>query len=96
MDHSNVLSVPSEFLKPGSTPKTIERQLRHDSRFHWSRRGRTNKLIIMDWKSEKFPEPRDESPLAILKVRLGLPSCRISSRQLFYRSSYDFFQTRFD
>ncbi len=69
MDHSNVLSVPEEYLKPGSTAKGIERQLHSDSRIHWSRRGRVDKIIIMDWKSEKFPEPRDESPLAVLKVR---------------------------
>lgn len=73
MQHPNVLSVPGESLKPGSTAIAIERLLSPETRVLWRKRLTVDKIIVMDWTSEKFPQDREESSLAVLKVRVFLP-----------------------
>jgi ubiquitin carboxyl-terminal hydrolase 8 len=65
--HAYSLNVSEEILKPGATPRNIERDLHIEDRLQWGRRNKVDKLILFDWNSEEFLR---NIPLTYLKDAL--------------------------
>ncbi|XP_053387107.1 ubiquitin carboxyl-terminal hydrolase 8-like [Mercenaria mercenaria] len=51
INHKNIINVPAEAIKPGTTVTYIEKALPMDSLSLWKQRGNIDHIILLDWNS---------------------------------------------
>ena len=67
----------SNMTAAGVTAKQVERKLHIEERSQWLRRGSFDRLILMDWTTEKLDNSSDPSlKMVILKVSWSVIECR--------------------